>query len=39
MESKLSHKEIAERLGRSEGAIRMLWVRALTKLREEIEKG
>ena len=35
----LSHKEIAERLGRSEGAIRMLWVRALTKLREEIEKG
>jgi RNA polymerase sigma-70 factor (ECF subfamily) len=36
---KLSHKEIAEQLGRSEGAIRMLWVRALTKLREEIEKG
>ncbi len=31
----LSHAEIAVRLGRSEGAVRMLWLRALTRLREE----
>jgi RNA polymerase sigma-70 factor, ECF subfamily len=32
----LSHGEIAERLGRSEGAVRMLWVRALAQLKREI---
>jgi RNA polymerase sigma-70 factor (ECF subfamily) len=34
----LSHKEIAERLGRGEGAVRMLWVRALERLRVEIDR-
>ena len=29
----LSHSEVAERMGRSPGAIRMLWVRALQELR------
>jgi len=29
-----SHEQIAERLGRSVGATRMLWIRALTRLRE-----
>ena len=29
----LSHKQIAERLGRSNAATRMLWIRALEKLR------
>lgn len=33
----LPHAEVAERMGRSEGAIRMLWVRALARLREEAE--
>jgi len=32
----LSHEETAERLGRSTGAVRMLWVRALNRLREEL---
>jgi RNA polymerase sigma-70 factor (ECF subfamily) len=32
----LSHEAIARRLGRSEGAVRMLWVRALARLREEL---
>lgn len=31
----LSHDEVAERLGRQSGAVRMLWVRALARLREE----
>jgi RNA polymerase sigma-70 factor (ECF subfamily) len=31
----LSHDEIAARMGRNPGAVRMLWVRALAKLREE----
>ena len=35
----LPHAEVARRMGRKEGAVRMLWVRALTKLREELEKG
>lgn len=29
----LSHEEVAERMGRTVGAVRMLWVRALTQLR------
>lgn len=33
----LPHEEIARRLGRSSGATRMLWVRALAKLRELID--
>jgi RNA polymerase sigma-70 factor (ECF subfamily) len=32
----LSHDEIAVRLGRTAGAVRMLWLRALTRLREEL---
>jgi RNA polymerase sigma-70 factor (ECF subfamily) len=35
----LSHEEVAERLGRGAGAVRMLWVRALARLRREMEKG
>ncbi|OUT58901.1 MAG: hypothetical protein CBB71_11700 [Rhodopirellula sp. TMED11] len=30
----LSHPEIAKQMGRSEAAVRMLWVRALAKLRQ-----
>lgn len=33
----LSHEEIARRLGRNPGAVRMLWVRALARLRREAE--
>jgi RNA polymerase sigma-70 factor (ECF subfamily) len=29
----LSHEQVAERMGRSVGAVRMLWVRALARLR------
>lgn len=32
----LSHADVARRMGRQEGAMRMLWVRALTKLREKM---
>jgi len=32
----LSYEEIAERMERNAGAVRMLWVRALARLREEI---
>jgi RNA polymerase sigma-70 factor (ECF subfamily) len=32
----LSHDQIAERLGRTAGAVRMLWVRALARLRDEL---
>jgi RNA polymerase sigma-70 factor, ECF subfamily len=32
----LPHAEIAQRMGRSEGAVRMLWVRALARLRDEL---
>jgi RNA polymerase sigma-70 factor, ECF subfamily len=35
----LSHDEVARRMNRNPGAIRMLWVRALARLREEMEKG
>jgi RNA polymerase sigma-70 factor (ECF subfamily) len=34
----LSHEEIAERMGRGVGAVRMLWVRALARLRKEASK-
>ncbi|MBL9126122.1 MAG: sigma-70 family RNA polymerase sigma factor [Verrucomicrobiales bacterium] len=34
----LGHEAIAERLGRNPGAVRMLWVRALARLREEASK-
>jgi RNA polymerase sigma-70 factor (ECF subfamily) len=32
----LSHEEIAVQMGRASGAIRMLWVRALARLRQEL---
>jgi RNA polymerase sigma-70 factor (ECF subfamily) len=32
----LSHEEVAARLGRNVGAVRMLWVRALARLRREL---
>ena len=32
----LPHEEVAERMQRSVGAVRMLWVRALTALREQL---
>jgi RNA polymerase sigma-70 factor (ECF subfamily) len=35
----LSHAEIAQRMNRSEGAVRMLWLRALEQLRKEITAG
>ncbi len=34
----LPHEEVARRLGRSTGAVRMLWVRALAQLRQELER-
>ena len=30
----LPHSEVAQRMGRTEGAVRMLWVRALQELRQ-----
>jgi RNA polymerase sigma-70 factor, ECF subfamily len=33
----LSHDEIAGRMGRGVGAVRMLWVRALARLRQELD--
>jgi RNA polymerase sigma-70 factor (ECF subfamily) len=33
----LPHEEIARRMGRSAGAVRMLWVRALDRLRQELQ--
>lgn len=33
----LSHEEVARRLGRNPGAVRMLWVRALGRLKAELE--
>jgi RNA polymerase sigma-70 factor (ECF subfamily) len=35
----LSHEEVAGRMNRSVGAVRMLWVRALACLRQEIVRG
>jgi len=32
----LSHEEVAQRMGRGAGAVRMLWVRALSRLRQEM---
>jgi RNA polymerase sigma-70 factor (ECF subfamily) len=32
----LPHDEVARRMGRNPGAVRMLWVRALARLREEL---
>ena len=32
----LSHEEVAHRMGRGIGAVRMLWVRALSRLRREL---
>jgi RNA polymerase sigma-70 factor (ECF subfamily) len=34
----LSHEEVAQRMGRSVGAVRMLWVRALVRLRKEVSR-
>jgi RNA polymerase sigma-70 factor (ECF subfamily) len=34
----LSHEEVARRMGRSAGAVRVLWVRALAHLRGEIDR-
>jgi RNA polymerase sigma-70 factor (ECF subfamily) len=34
----LSHEEVAERMGRSPGAVRMLWVRALEELRKILDQ-
>jgi RNA polymerase sigma-70 factor, ECF subfamily len=33
----LPHEQIAERMGRGVGAVRMLWVRALARMRQELE--
>jgi RNA polymerase sigma-70 factor (ECF subfamily) len=35
----LSHEEVAARMRRGVGAVRMLWVRALARLRQELESG
>jgi RNA polymerase sigma-70 factor (ECF subfamily) len=34
----LSHEEVAKRMQRNPGAVRMLWVRALARLREELRQ-
>jgi RNA polymerase sigma-70 factor (ECF subfamily) len=34
----LPHEAVARRMGRSPGAVRMLWVRALARLREELPR-
>jgi RNA polymerase sigma-70 factor (ECF subfamily) len=34
----LSHEEVARRMDRNPGAVRMLWVRALARLQEEIKR-
>jgi RNA polymerase sigma-70 factor (ECF subfamily) len=34
----LPFASVAERMGRSEGAVRVLWTRALRKLREELDR-
>jgi RNA polymerase sigma-70 factor (ECF subfamily) len=33
----LSHEEVARRMGRNVGAVRMLWTRALARLRQELD--
>ena len=32
----LSHEDVAARMGRAVGAVRMLWLRALSRLRREL---
>lgn len=34
----LTHEEVAQRMGRQSGAVRMLWVRALARLRQEAHR-
>ena len=34
----LSHEEVGQRMGRGVGAVRMLWLRALSRLRREMEE-
>ena len=34
----LPHEEVARRMNRSPGAVRMLWLRALTQLRDELQR-
>jgi RNA polymerase sigma-70 factor (ECF subfamily) len=34
----LPHAEVARRMQRSEGAVRMLWMRALAQLKQELEE-
>ena len=34
----LPHEEVSRRMGRTEGAVRMLWLRALAALKEALEK-
>ncbi len=34
----LSHEQVAERMQRGTGAVRMLWVRALARLRQELDR-
>jgi RNA polymerase sigma-70 factor, ECF subfamily len=33
-----AHEEVAQRMNRSTGAVRMLWVRALARLRQELDQ-
>jgi hypothetical protein len=35
----LSHEEVAARMGRALGAVGMLWLRALSRLRRELGQG
>jgi RNA polymerase sigma-70 factor (ECF subfamily) len=35
----LSHEEVATRMGRAVGAVSMLWLRALSRLRRELGEG
>jgi RNA polymerase sigma-70 factor, ECF subfamily len=34
----LPHEEVARRMNRSPGAVRMLWLRALAQLRDELQR-
>ena len=34
----LTHEEVAERLGKTPGAVRMLWIRALAQLKKVLER-
>ena len=35
----LAFKEVAQRMGRSAGAVRMLWLRAISQIRESLSAG